>query len=229
MDQIQAFATTPEVLTTIEAALQQNGAVLRAFRSGTGLRVARVDSAQVAEAPATADSRKEWGYGEHPHAHEALRILADDLRAGCRPYDTVYGRTEPYYVTGASTPHDDLDAWLLNGRKLNAHFDAATQTYSVELVGMEQARTSMDIVQRVAVHGETIRWTDERGVTRVATPSQFPNGEPCCSTRIENLPPGMTEHHAAMWYAKRTGTAPTLAAAIQNAFAAPKVEIPDPI
>lgn len=225
MNQPQHFESTPKILSVIEAALRERDSELHAFRSGPGLRVTRVDSTPHAD-HANGTERKEWGYGEHPHVHEALRILADDLRAGCRDYDKVYGRVEPHYVTGSSTPHDVLDAWLLEGHTLRARFDATAQTFVVELVGMERHRTPMDIVQRVTGHGETIRWTDERGITRVATQGRFPNGDPSCRVTVENRPAGMPLSRTSMWYATRTGTASNLADAIKAAFAAPKIESP---
>ncbi len=232
MHQFQAFESTPEVLTIIETALREGGGKMHAFLSGGGLRVVSIDVPPPAESHAPAstsnDDGEQLGYGEHPHVHEALRILADDLRAGGRPYSEVYGRTETHYLTGASTPQDDLDAWLRGGHTFDARFDAANQTFVFELVGLEMATTPPDIVERAATKGETVRWTDNRGIRRVASPSRFPNGEPCCCVQVEARPEGMTHHRADMWYAKRTGAAPTLAAAIRAAFAAPKIEISDP-
>lgn len=225
MNQPQHFESTPAVLSVVEAALRDQGGTLSAFRSGSGLRVARVARVADSGAPNPLCARTELGYGEHPHVHEALRILADDLRAGGRVYVKVYGPIEPHYFSGSSTPHDALDAWLLEGHTFQARFDATAQTFVVELVGMERHRTPMDIVQRVTQGGETVRWTDERGITRVATQGQFPNGDPSCRVTVESRPVGMPLSRTSMWHARRTGTAPNLTDAIKAAFDAPKVEI----
>lgn len=225
------FEINPTVMTIIETALRDGKGRMHAFLSGGGLRVVRIDEPPPTGIPSGHVARtnnqrgKMLGYGEHPHVHEALRILADDLRAGCRPYGEVYGTEETHYFTGASTPHDELDAWIRKGSTFDARHEDGRFVF--ELTGLEEARTPPETIDRVANQSETIRWTDERGVTRVATPSRFPNGEPCCCVRVEAKPEGMTHHRTDMWYAQRTGIGVTLAEAIRTAFAAPKVELLD--
>lgn len=79
----------------------QDGCVVRAFRSGGGVRVVRVER-----------DENLVGYGEHPHIEEALE-LAD------RSYlDPKFDGD--YYLTGSPEPSSKLDAHLLRGRKFRA-------------------------------------------------------------------------------------------------------------
>lgn len=90
-------------LTGIEQALRY-GCRLHAFRSGAGLRVVRIEK-----------DGDLVGYGEHPHASDALSHANEDILAGGRPYDEVYGCLKPHYLTGSSSANDELDLWLLQG------------------------------------------------------------------------------------------------------------------
>lgn len=210
----------------LESALKK-GNVMHAFLSGGGLRVVRLEKGR---------HGKLTGYGEHPHVDEALRHTAEDFAAGGRPYSEVYGTFDfdhpeggkkgiyPMYLTGASTPDGELDAWVRQGHTFDALF--VNNEFVFELRGLEESRTPEDYVKRCTA-GEVIKWTDDRGVTYECSPSRFPNGEACCSTRIVAKPAGMKDHRAWMYYAKRTGKGLSLEAAIQAAFAAPKVEVAD--
>lgn len=192
----------------IESALR-GGGQLHAFLSGGGLRVVRVEKPR---------HGKLIGYGEHPVVSDALRILADDLAAGGRRYSDVYGKTEDEYLTGQSSPEDALDAWLRQGSTFDASFDDA---FVFELRGLETVRTSEAIVKR-ALAGETVQW-EERGFVYESTPSRFPSGEPCVSSRVVSSPAGRRD--SWMWDGCRTGRGPTLIEAMDAAFGSEKVEV----
>jgi hypothetical protein len=96
-------------LTNIEKALRE-GCKVRAFLSGGGLRVIRIEDAE----------HELKGYGEHPHAEEALQHADDDYAAGGREYSDVYGGTEPHYLTGSTTTVGELDAWVRTGSTFHA-------------------------------------------------------------------------------------------------------------
>lgn len=199
----------------IEKALREGGQ-LHAFMSGGGLRVLRIEKGK--------RGGKLIAYGEHPTVDEAFRILGDDFKAGGRDYNKVYGKIEEHYLTGQSMPEGELDAWIRKGSTFDARFTKGEFVF--ELTGLEDSRTPDDTVKRCTA-GETVKWTDERGVTYECSPSRFPNGEACCSTRIVSRPKGMKEHRAWMYYATRTGKGLTLEAAIDAAFKAAYVEVDD--
>lgn len=98
-------------LPHIEQALL-SGATMHAFLSGGGLRVVRVTK-----------NEKLIGYGEHPHIEGALHHTNDDIKAGGRPYNEVYGKLKPYYITGSSTPSCPLDRWVRQGHTFDVHAD----------------------------------------------------------------------------------------------------------
>lgn len=91
-------------LTNIEKALRE-GCKVRAFLSGGGLRVIRIEDAD----------EELRGYGEHPHAELALQHADDDYAAGGREYSSVYGGTKPHYLTGTRTTLGELDDWVRGG------------------------------------------------------------------------------------------------------------------
>jgi hypothetical protein len=202
-----------ETTSTIETALRAGGR-MHAFLSGGGLRVVRIET-----------RKKLTAYGEHPHVDEALRITAEDHRAGGRDYASVYGKNEEHYLTGATKPNSKLDAWLRQG----STFDAWTKgaAFVFELHGYEQTKTPDDIVTR-ACAGETVWFTDDRGVVFEAAPSRFPNGEACCSTRIVSTPKGIGGVDVWMWRSCRCGNGATFADAMEAAFAATAVAVSAP-
>ncbi len=93
-------------LSGIDEALQA-GYILRAFGSGGGLRVVRIE-----EASKNHDGKLR-GYGEHPNLMPALRRASKDFRAGGQEYESVY-------LTGTQKAEDSLDRWVLRGHKLCA-------------------------------------------------------------------------------------------------------------
>ncbi len=210
-----------EVMSTVEAALRSGG-VLHAFLSGGGLRVLTIE--RQAYDPDEGQRRVQLAYGEHPYVGDAFRILADDFKAGCRPYEEVYGKTETHYLTGASEPQDDLDAWVRRG----AYFDARADGdgFEFELRGYQEHKTPEDI-DACARKGRTVRWTDARGFAFVASPYRFPNGDVGYSTKVTACPAGRTDHEAFLWKAVRRGTGKSLLDAIRAAFEATAEECSD--
>lgn len=97
-----------QTLNGIEQALQ-DGKILRAFRSGGGLRVVRIEDSR--DGPLR-------GYGEHPNLMPALFHASVDYLAGGRQYSEVYGKSEPHYLTGTTQSEDRLDLWVLQGHTL---------------------------------------------------------------------------------------------------------------
>lgn len=206
-----------EYLDPIEEALGRGGR-LHAFLSGGGLRVVSIKR-----------DGKEMAYGEHPTIAEALRIAGDDFKAGGRPYSEVYGKIETHYLTGQSEPDGPLDAWIRNGSTWDAYYiDGIVGdggSFIAELHGLEMHKTPDWVLKRVREQRESVRWTDERGVSFEACPCTFANGETGCSVKLVVCPAGMSEDRAWRWDAKRTGRGDSLKEAIEVAFSAPKVEV----
>lgn len=185
----------------IEKALRK-GCKLHSFRSGGGLRVFRLEK-----------NGKLQGYGEHPDAREALVHLNEDYLAGGRPYKKVYGGKYPHYMTGSSTPTTELDAWLLRGANFDAHFEGQ---YVAILQGYGE-QTTPDEIHKRAQTGESVTWTDPRGITYCTSACRFPNGEVGSSTKVVDNPKDLRPW---MWRESRTGKGNTLWEALDAAFAA---------
>lgn len=151
------------------------------------------------------------GYGEHPSVDDALRILADDIRAGGREYGDVYGKMETNYVTGSSAASGPLDAWILRGRTFDAYADG--DAFVVTLSGWQELKTPIAVTER-AKAGEVVRWTDERGLEFESGPVRFANGDVGTSTKC--LTPTRSGADPWMWTAEWSASAGTLA----DAFAA---------
>lgn len=158
------------------------------------------------------------GYGEAPHVHEAMRIAAEDYLAGGRDYYVVYGNVETHFLTGDPTPDSQLDAWVRQGGKFTA--TTSGDRFAFELDGLEQLQVPQAIHNR-AQAGETIEFTDDRGVKFEVSPSRFPNGEMGSSTRVIYSP--IDNADVWMWYATRTGSGSTLDEAIKASFEAEPV------
>lgn len=202
----------PDAVARQTEALLACGGELHAFRSGGGLRVVSIRSGD--------DSF----YGEHPHVHEALRILADDSLAGGRDYAKVYGSIEPHYVTGASTPADELDLWILQGNTVDARVTGDGQI-EVSLRGYQHATPSEDVLERCRA-GETVTWEDSRGYVFVSSKC---DGGVSTQVMINSVPPerntdGKAPADAYMWRSVQHGVATTFVEAVALALTAAPIE-----
>lgn len=192
----------------------RRGHVLRAFRSGGGLRVVRVEKAR--------DSLE--GYGEHPSIDHALSHAADDLLAGGRPYSEVYGGEHPHYLTGSSSPSSPsspLDMHVLSGGKIRAWYRGGW--FFVDLLGFASQDYPQDILDR-AQRGETVHWSSPRGVFYLFTSMRIPNGETGCSIATLHKPTLRDPHH---FHTRARGLGETLAEAISEAIVARLEEVDD--
>lgn len=192
------------------AAALATGCKLRAFLSGGGLRVIRLERK---------DTLK--GYGEHPDVSEALVHASDDYLAGGRPYDEVYGKEHPHYLTGSSSSASNVDAWVRQGRT----FDAWQEDEDVvfQLKGYSYMDVPDDVIERVK-EGETVNWR-KRGYTMESSPSQFGNGEWACSTKLIKSPKGRDGSDSYMYQITKTGRGTDFWKAMLAAFEAPEVEV----
>jgi len=98
---LKAYDCEGQSLEGIDEALKK-GYILRAFLSGGGLRVIRIEDGH--NGPLK-------GYGEHPNLKPALRRASKDYLSGGKPYECVY-------LTGTTQTEDNLDLWVKVGRKL---------------------------------------------------------------------------------------------------------------
>lgn len=146
----------------IESALR-SGHNLRAFRSGGGLRVVRIEDLDA----------KLRGYGEHPYIETALQYADDDYIADTRPYHEVYGGTEDHYLTGSGESSSLLDDWVLRGQTFDAMFQ--DNSFVFILYGFEKDKFPEEAWSTIKTGG-TYQW-EKRGYLLEASPSVFPNGD----------------------------------------------------
>lgn len=201
---------TSDTLSTLETALRSGGK-LHAFRSGGGLRVVRIEGFK------TGGRRSLIAYGEHPNIEEALDMTARDYIAGQKVYNPH--PPDPYFLTGSSSPSSDLDAWVLKGSTFDADYNAAEGLFRVTLEGYCSLETPPEH-DAAAKAGQTVRWTDRRGVVLVTRPYTFSNGERGSNTSIESTPEGLCHHDVWVWEAFRLGQGRTLTEAIDAALVA---------
>lgn len=83
-------------MPTLENCLKTQFVKLKAFRSGGGLRVLVLQHEEVQNKITT------LGYAEAPTFDDALRHLEEDVEVGHRPYEEVYGKLYPHYLTGTT-------------------------------------------------------------------------------------------------------------------------------
>lgn len=207
-------ALSDEPWATIEASLREGGK-LHAFLSGGGLRVVRVDRG----------GGKALGYGEHPHVEDALAHLAEDLKAGCRPYNETYGDKGCYtsYLTGNSVPDSQLDAWVRQGSTFDGFIDGAEVVF--EMHGYGQQEYPEGLRERVMKTGKSETF-ESRGYTFEVGPFTFPgNWEKGTSmTTLKRPDDGRPNHRDTMFKTVQTGRAGTLSEAVTLAVAAEPVE-----
>lgn len=214
--------TVEQALQIINDCLSSGNAVMHGFRSGGGLRVFRIER--------TKTLKRERGsllfYGEGVDCDDALRILADDIKAGkTRPYNEVYGKEEPHYLTGTTAVCSDLDRQIIQGRSIDVWVTEKDKFVAV-IKGLEDVQTSEECCNRAKISKTgSYQWTSDRGFVYETSTSQFPNGEPAFSTRIVHVPPGRTHHQGWMYDVKYQGKGDTVAEAINACLAAPPVEI----
>lgn len=201
---------TPEY-PKIHASLAGGGG-LHAFSSGGGLCVVSITR-----------GRKSVGYGEHPHFEDALRILEDDVGAGCRPYESVYGPIEPHYLTGASQATSNVDVLLRKGNS----FDCFSRDGLIVCVLEEYQHTHApgDVFTWVMNHGRPKLW-DARGFRFRSYPSGLPNGDRSVATEcLSRDADGRIPSDAFMWSATKTGSGATIWEALQAMIVAPPIEV----
>lgn len=143
---------------------------LKAFRSGGGLRVVRIDSDGL---------EKCLAYGEHPNLDTAFDHLAEDIRAGGRDYSEVYGVIHENYLTGTHDVSSSLDQWLLQGRGFDFKYVDGQWEFSSEYY---YDHPIPDYIQEVCLNDATVIWETD-GTKFQTTPSRFPSGTKCTSTK----------------------------------------------
>jgi hypothetical protein len=190
-------------LSIIEASLKE-GAKLRIFRSGGGLRVARVERA-----------RTLIGYGEGPVVEEALDYAAEELKAR-RSVNRDF-----LYLTGSSTPSSELDTHFLRGGKLKARYQGGWYFVAISCVGDDRIPEWLEARLR---EGETVRWCSPRGFIYVAGPCVFANGSMGSFTSCEYKPVLRRPYD---YPAQKKGMGLTLAEAIDLAMKEPPEELID--
>lgn len=196
-------------LTNLHRALRK-GATLHGFRSGHGLRVFRVKRAT-----------ELVGYGEHPNARDALAHVDLWLKERPTSYDEFYGDRFPHYVTGSQESGDQLDQWMLQGHKVDAHREG-DQVVVVELRGWVHLEVPEDVVRRVDA-GHKTAW-EQRGYRFLTSPSGAPGGQDGYVTETTHVPKGKQRLHSTFYPVVKTGRGQDLWAALNVALAAEPME-----
>ncbi len=187
------------------------GCRIHGFRSGGGLRVVRIEI-----------NKELRGYGEHPSADEALIHASDDFLAGHRPYEEVYGKIHPHYLTGSLDITSPLDGWLLNGHTFDAW--KVGVDIAVDLRGYKNQKVPED-VHRLIESGtlESARWRS-RDYLFESVIDIFPDGGSSVKTVVVS---GPSEGGADPWTYKisKAGKGSDFHAALDNAFDSDEEEV----
>lgn len=198
----------------IETALLE-GAKLHCFRSGGGLRVARLEK-----------DGELVGYGEHPNLLTALNHVGEDFKEGGIEYYEKYGENGKYthYLTGTHNTDSYADGIVLQGGTLDAEYKHVTSDgFNVHLKSTGRHRTPKDIVDDVIQNG-TVRTHKDRGYTYESYRSEFAGGYGC-TTKVIDMPRGGTNFLATHYDVVQTGYGDTFIGALINAENAMPVEV----
>lgn len=190
---------------------------LRAFCSGGGLRVVRIEG-----------PKGLVGYGEHFSIDEALVHADEDFLAGHRNYQDVYGKIYPAYLTGSSHPSCELDDWMLKGFKFNASFYKVRGSIRFDLQGIVHQDIPRSVLDMAKGNPNERVLYEDRGFVyeTVYNLRMYANGEGGWSTsaiktdRVANKDPWM-------YTVKKTGYGKILEEAIKNALLAEGEEVSD--
>lgn len=196
-------------LLGIKNALKE-GCRIHAFRSGGGLRVVRIEK-----------DGKLLGYGEHPHIEDALLYANEDFLAGGRPYNEVYGKSQPHFLTGSSSPTSDLDLWILSGGTFDAWQKDTKISFQFEKLCI--TRIPKEIIEEVIKTGNSTTW-EHRGFVREITRTTFPNGAFCAESRvIKNKNTDNLQRQSEFYDIAKTGEGINFFEAMNSAFKAEEV------
>jgi hypothetical protein len=182
----------------IEKALRAHGPEMsvHGWLSGGGLRVLsfrRRDGREVDEETGKAPGVVPSFYAEAPQIKDAWRILADDVMAGGRPYEDVYGRTEPQCLTGTGEASCGLDVFLRGG----ASVDVWCKPHSVlcRVRTLSRQRAPRELTDRAAAGETGLTWTDSRGFTYLFEPQSIGPSKGCAILTV-GWPEGRTKAEA---------------------------------
>jgi len=195
-------------LKGLEKALEE-GCRLHGFRSGSGLRVIRIEK-----------EGKLRGYGEHPNVEDALSYANEDFLAGGRKYTEVYGKLKHLYLTGSQETTSPLDSELLQGKKIDAYMK--DNEVVVELRGRVFVRPSEKVIEEAKRTGQPITWQN-RGYTFRTTSEREKNLTQYITTVLKS--PEKIEHTDPWAYESiRIGKAKEFFEAINKALQAQELE-----
>lgn len=209
-------------LSSLDNALRR-GAFLHVFRSGGGLRVARLTAA--ARVPGRGDL---VGYGEHYNLEEALVYAGEDYDAGQRAYGEVYGegKLHDHYLTGSCEASSPADAWVLGGHTIDAWYEQAEGVFVVAARGTVETPFPLAEAQPVMDGTLSARLVqNDRDEVFALRPSYFPNGYRGCSMTRIGAPEGTPNDHGFRKVDHRR-YGDTFEEALATTFAVgPKVEV----
>lgn len=179
--------------------------VARAFSSGAGLRVVRLENR----------AKKLVGYGEHPYIEHALRYAAEDY-ARQRRKPTV---ERPYYLTGSTSCVSHLDLWVRRGSQFAV--SKVGDEIEARLYGYGEVHISDKDRDRVFA-GETVEW-EARGYSF----RSYPDSGGCVTQTLSGPASDPKFHLAHHFRTKRVGRGHSFITAMLDALIAEDVEVPN--
>ena len=193
-------------MTTPEQALF-DGHQMRAFISGGGLRVIRIEDEQGSLV----------GYGEAPQVEDALNHASENYTTR-ETYQQQYSGENaryPHYLTGTTEISSPLDGWIRRGHGFKAYADG--EEIVVELSGTRRyPQVPSSVYYALGYSTDTITII-ERGVSYRLTG----DGHGMTSMEVVDNPDGKDPYY---WRITKTGREATLRGAIDSAFSAEEVE-----
>lgn len=203
----------PELIGIHKALLE--GCRMHAFLSGGGLRVIRLEIGEVLK-----------GYGEHPHVEEALRHSDEDFLAGKRERKNVYGKLYPHYLTGATLPTSNLDAWIRRGNTFDSWQEGDEIVFQLKGYAHTEAPEEVNKKLESLENGESVLWK-KRGFTYSSAKgvSLEGRGSPFVGTTVVDSPIGKNIGSPWMYSVSKTGRGRNFWDAVRNAFAAEEIEV----
>lgn len=212
-DTVDTRVAVPEFTPNIERGLRE-GMKLRAWRSGGGLMVVRVEH----------DDHKEGisdGYGEHPYLKDAIEHAEVCMKKGGLTYEEMYnGENAMYthYLTGTYDANTPIERAIHRGGYLRAKYVDGKYLAAIENWERENPGKPKEEMKKLEV-GEYIEW-ESRGFKFRTTCKDTYGGS--YSTEVLHKP--NEDDDPFSWHSRRVGEGSTLFEAAANAIVAERVE-----
>jgi hypothetical protein len=158
--------------------LKRENVFLKAFRSGGGLMVVRIE-----EDCGVHEDNIKLGYGEHPMLFEAILHAVEDVIDGILSYKEKYSYEDskyPHYLTGSYEFESIIESHILQGEGLKIHF--VDGNFEITLEGHEHLRVPKEIQDYLIYRAKTghsfkmMHWMSQ-GIIKVSKAEKFADGQ----------------------------------------------------